>query len=462
MYHLQFKSLLREKGRSCIQYAAYISGSVLKDNRTGIIHNHLSKDEVCNSMIYLPENAPISLKNELAIASKNADTLNKFREKLWNSLEEREKNTHCLLGKCLDIAYPYEFDETDRKVCRDQIIKILTDKGYAVDIADHLKENNPHMQALISARTMDPEKTWADIKEIKGYLCRNHYGSRRIFRSIKDLKEYNKDAKYDFLKYSRIPVIDKKTGKQKISKKKNERLWQRKSISINPITSKEFLLNLRKSWEEIANERLPEGSRISCKSYMDLGINKIPQIYEGYWARKLGPDSDRVQYNIAIKEANEQLEQFQELYDSLEDEYNELYDEQFNSDDISTDAAIDLLLHNDDDSWFKDLKEEITEMENWGSDDFTFWKNTIDKNEYWLEHTDYGDNKNYFEHHGFNSAGLIDAVSGVCTYLRNNNYKDFKQNNHRHISLSGLSKRQREIEEEIEEYLKEISSTYSY
>ncbi len=59
----------------------------------------------------------------------------------------------------------------------------------------------------------------------------------------------------------------------------------------------------------------------------------------------------------------------------------------------------------------------------------------------------------------FNSAGLI---GDICTVLKNNNYKDFKQNNHRHISLSGLSKRQREIEDEIEEFLNDIDNFYSY
>lgn len=314
-YHLSVENIRRIEGRSCVQMAGYISGTKLKDYRTGILH-YVKKNEVVNDEILLPDCAPLSLKEDLANSKNDKESLRVFRERLWSSLEKYEKTNDAIPTKALDVAYPFELSIEQRKLCRDEFVKKIVDMGYAVEVADHFKEKNknPHFHVLISVRKMDSNSIWSPIKEHMGYVCKNDKGDIKIFDKAGAIAKYN-DENGDT--YARVPVIDPKTGKQKLAKR-NEKLWLREKTSINEITEPEWLLDTRKSWENIANQYLPTSCKISSDSYEKQGKKKIPTKHLGGAAVRMGEKSDRYQYNERVRRKNKELESIDKEIDTLQ------------------------------------------------------------------------------------------------------------------------------------------------
>lgn len=323
-YHLAVDNILRSEGRSCVQMASYISGSVLKDQRTGEKYYHNKKNEVENDEIYLPDCAPLPLRQELERIKNDKEYLRRFRQNLWGSLERYEKTNDAMMAKALNIAYPYQLSSEERAKCRDQFVREITKKGYAVEVADHLKEKNknPHFHVLISVRQMDEKTIWSPFKERRAYVCYNDKGERRLFDKAGDIEKFNKEHNES---YKRKPYLDKITGKQKIGKR-NEKLWEREKTFSNPITEQEWLETTRKNWEIFANQYLLDKYKISSDSYEKQGINKVPKIHEGPTARRMGDKSDRHRINQQIDEVNKELEsidgQLQDIKDIREDVLN--------------------------------------------------------------------------------------------------------------------------------------------
>ena len=148
---------------------------------------------------------------------------------------------------------------------------------------------------------MDKENTWARYKEVKGYQCINDAGDKKVFRNLKAIEGYNTMHHDNF---KRMPLIDPKTGKQKIARR-NEKQWVRVKMEDNPLNNRESLKFWRKQWEVIANKYLPEDRQISCESYEKRGINKKATIHLGGKANRIKERSYRYKQNEAIKELNE-------------------------------------------------------------------------------------------------------------------------------------------------------------
>ena len=73
--HASAKQIGRSSGRSSVAAAAYRSGELLRDERTGLTHDYTKKSGVEYSRVYTPYNAPEELRD---------------REKLWNAVEKKE------------------------------------------------------------------------------------------------------------------------------------------------------------------------------------------------------------------------------------------------------------------------------------------------------------------------------------------------------------------------------------
>lgn len=311
-YHLHVATLSRKptkkykNGRSSVQMAAYISGSKLHDDRRNRTFNSTYKSEVTNSELILPSCAPKAMLDELDVSKNDTSSMRYFREKFWNGVESHFKAKNAQVGKTIDIAYPMEFTEEQRYLARREFVKIFTDRGYAVDVADHLKEknDNPHFHMQIAPSKMDKDSTWARYKEIKGYQCINDAGDKKVFRNIKAIEGYNAMHHDNF---KRMPLIDPKTGKQKIAKR-NEKQWIRVKMEDNPLNNRESLKFWRKQWEVIANKYLPEDRQISCESYEKRGINKKATIHLGGKANRIKESSYRYRQNQEIMFMNMEKE----------------------------------------------------------------------------------------------------------------------------------------------------------
>lgn len=155
--HASAKVIQRSSGRSSVAAAAYRSGTKLYDERTGITHDYTRKQGVESSRIYLPENAPQSYRD---------------RQILWNAVEKKENRSNSCTARELEVAFPYEFNEMQRREAGDCLCRELVNRyGCAVDISYHAPhhnndERNFHAHILFTDRAFDlsTKDGWAKKK----------------------------------------------------------------------------------------------------------------------------------------------------------------------------------------------------------------------------------------------------------------------------------------------------------
>lgn len=279
IYHCSIGIKGRSKGDSAVGSSAYRAGVKLKDEETGVTYDYTKKRGVVYNEVMLPQNAPKEYQN---------------REVLWNEVEKVEKQPKAQLARDIEVGFPIEMSREQQIQCvRDYVQNNFVKKGMCADIALHdKKDGNPHAHILLTMRGIKENGEW-DTKK----------------RSVFKLDENGE----------RIPVIDKKTGEQKIrdrGEKGIEFVWKRETIPTNDWNEQYKAEEWRKAWAEECNKYLSQEQKIDHRSYKRQGIDKIPTIHEGHKARKMekeGAVSDRCEINRQIVERNARNEQLKEI-----------------------------------------------------------------------------------------------------------------------------------------------------
>lgn len=264
IYHCSVKIIGRSKSKSVIAAAAYRAGEKLYDRETGLTHDFTHKGGVVHREILLPDHAP-----EVYVD----------RQTLWESVTKVEKKSNAQLAREVEIALPVEFSrELQLAVIREYVQTNFVSEGMCADIAIHDKKNgNPHAHILLTTRPIKADGTWG----------------------TKEKKDYARDVNGN-----RIPLINKKTGKQKLGKR-NEKLWKRITVQANDWNDRGNVEKWRKSWADICNRYLSMEQQIDHRSYERQGLPLEPTIHEGFRARQMeqrGEVSDRCEYNRIIKQ----------------------------------------------------------------------------------------------------------------------------------------------------------------
>ena len=144
--HATAKQVGRSSGRSSVAAAAYRSGEIIVDERTGQVHDYRQKGGIEHTRIYLPDNAPDHLNDRAA---------------LWNAVEFKENRKNSTTAHELEIAFPHEFNAMQRREAGDMISKeIMRRYNCAVDIAYHQPnregdQRNFHAHILFTTRGFD-------------------------------------------------------------------------------------------------------------------------------------------------------------------------------------------------------------------------------------------------------------------------------------------------------------------
>lgn len=261
IYHMSIKNISRAKGKTAIAAAAYRSGTILTDSETGITHNYVKKSEVAYTEIILPEHAPAEYAN---------------RETLWNEVQKIETQDRARLAREWEVAIPNELDLDQAKTLIRNFGESLVKEGMCIDLAIHWKNGNHHAHIMGTTRPIGKDGKWAP-KERKGYKL---------------------DAEGN-----KIPVIDTKTGKQKIGAR-GRKMWQRETVQANDWNRREKVEEWRKRWADCCNKYLARELQIDHRSYERQGITQLPTVHEGYAARLMeqrGTVSDLCQRNRDIK-----------------------------------------------------------------------------------------------------------------------------------------------------------------
>lgn len=261
-YHCSVKVLSRGKGRSSVQFSAYIGGEKLKDERLGEVFDKTSKDEVCYNEMMFADRVPEHLRSQ---------------SEFWNEVERIEKQSNAQVSRTWEIALPKELTREQNVDLAKEFAKSLIEEDglCACQVAFHDKDGNPHAHIMAPMRDMNDKGEWLS----------------------KEKKDYALDDKGE-----RIPIIDPRTGQQKVDKR-NRKQWQRVYVERNEWNSKEYIHKWRERAADLQNKALERNGheqRVDHRSYKDQGLDITPTIHEGYTAQRMGTASERVRRNVEI------------------------------------------------------------------------------------------------------------------------------------------------------------------
>ncbi len=278
----RFSIVKRSKGQSAVEKASYISRSVLVSEFDGQTYRPKYHEDLVHSEITLPPNAP----------KEYAD-----RAALWNAVELSEKGQKSQLARMLKASLPNEWSyELAEEVVRDYVQRNFVDKGMCADWAIHDSENdkgqrNLHIHVLLTMRPLTENGEW---------------GAKQ--KKIYDLDENGE----------KIPVIDKKTGQQKVDKR-NRKQWKCHTADSTDWNSKENAKMWRKDLADTinaTNEQLGIALHWEHRSFKEQGIDREPTIHIGAVANALerkGIQTERGNINREIIKNNMLLEQAKEM-----------------------------------------------------------------------------------------------------------------------------------------------------
>ena len=292
IFHCQIKIISRGKGKTATAAAAYRSGTKIVDDEFGETHDYTRKGGVVFSEVLLCINAPSTYSD---------------RQTLWNEVQKIEKQKNAQLCREVEVALPIEFPRDEQiEVVREYIKKNFTDKGMIADWSLHDKsDGNPHAHILLTMRPLKQNGEW---------------GAKR-----KDSYAFDDNG-------NRIPVIDPKTGKQKIGAR-GRKMWERISIQSTDWNDQTKAEEWRKSWADICNEHLKGQAHIDHRSYARQGKEQLPMLHESYAARKIakrGGYSYIIEYNDQIRELNRERELIEREFSEIQADIKRLEQEKYN------------------------------------------------------------------------------------------------------------------------------------
>ena len=292
IFHCQIKIISRGKGKTATSAAAYRSGTKIVDDEFGETHDYTRKGGVAFSEILLCANSPSTYSD---------------RQTLWNEVQKIEKQKNAQLCREVEVALPIEFSRDEQiEVVREYIKKNFTDKGMIADWSLHDKsDGNPHAHILLTMRPLKQNGEW---------------GAKR-----KDSYALDDNG-------NRIPVIDPKTGKQKIGAR-GRKMWERISIQSTDWNDQTKAEEWRKSWADVCNEHLKGQAHIDHRSYARQGKEQLPMLHESYAARKIakrGGYSYIIEYNDQIRELNRERELIEREFSEIQADIKRLEQEKYN------------------------------------------------------------------------------------------------------------------------------------
>jgi hypothetical protein len=157
IFSASVRTISRATGRSATAAAAYRSGTILADARSGLTHDYTRKGGVVGSFIVLP-----------------AGAAGAFRERsvLWNAAEAAEKRKDARVARELILALPHELDEEGRAATAKDMAEWLAARyGVAADVSIHQPDRqgdgrNHHAHILFTVRAVGADGLGAKTKAL--------------------------------------------------------------------------------------------------------------------------------------------------------------------------------------------------------------------------------------------------------------------------------------------------------
>jgi ATP-dependent exoDNAse (exonuclease V) alpha subunit len=147
IFHLHTKSISRGAGRSAPAAAAYRAGERIRDERTGVLHNHSHRIDVSHKEILLPSRL------------QGADgAWARDRTNLWNAAERAEMRHDARVAREYQVTLPFELSAEERlRLARSLAQELAERHNVAIDLAVHAPREagdprNHHAHLLATSR----------------------------------------------------------------------------------------------------------------------------------------------------------------------------------------------------------------------------------------------------------------------------------------------------------------------
>jgi len=148
IYHFDASVISRSKGRSATAASAYRTAEVIKDHRTGEVHDYTRKSGVLHTEIIAPDNAPAWAHD---------------RSSLWNAVEDAERRKDAQVAREVRVALPSELStEQNADLVRAFVQEQFVARGMIADVALHAPgregdQRNHHAHIMLTTREIGPE-----------------------------------------------------------------------------------------------------------------------------------------------------------------------------------------------------------------------------------------------------------------------------------------------------------------
>lgn len=277
--------IYQNKKSEAIEAAAYISGSELQGLEN--TSDYRAKKGVLDSWVMLPENAPKEFYDP---------------EKLWNAVEQNEKAKNADLYREWIICFDKHLNLEEMKIVAMEFGQSLVDEGMAIHIALHDEKDgnqNYHMHVLATLRGFEKDGSFDRQKTYPRGFAIDEYGQR-------------------------IPVIDKKTGKQKIGVG-GRKVWKREPIKYVRDFNDYRIDNVsrwRRMFCEIENKYLPEEYQVTPDSYKKQGLDIIPGKHLGKAASNVRKKLREQVQGLSPEKRKEYLER---ILKQVQSDYRRVY-----------------------------------------------------------------------------------------------------------------------------------------
>ena len=209
VYHLSVKSVSRSDGRSATAAAAYRSGEVVIDQRTGQRHDYRRRSGV----------------HAVGIVGWTGS-----RSDLWNAAEASEKRKDAKVAREYEVNLPAEASDETRQTMVEGMAKWLHDRyGVAVDWAIHSpppKGNQRHWHAhiLTTTRKLEDGKLTEKTRILDTkQTAQTEVEAIRAEWSQRCIAATNDRAKWDHRSFARRGIDRISTGKKGVSATAYER-----------------------------------------------------------------------------------------------------------------------------------------------------------------------------------------------------------------------------------------------
>jgi hypothetical protein len=182
---LQIKPVSRGDNRSATACAAYRSGTEIKCEREGVVHDYTRKSGIykSDSMIILPNGSTAEWASDRSV--------------LWNAAEAAEKRKDGRVAREYVIALPNEVTPAERKELAIELSRYIADRyQVAVDlnlhaphIIDGVSNGNYHAHLLSTTRKITPDGFAGKSDVELSDSDRKKYGLERSKDEVLDLRQ---------------------------------------------------------------------------------------------------------------------------------------------------------------------------------------------------------------------------------------------------------------------------------